>query len=284
VVNRVLSRAQKGFTKARQIQEVILNLDENISRCKDLNIKGAMVCVDQSKAFDSVDHGYMEKVFQFFNFGERFIGWLKTIGTNRKACVILGNGKRSSLFELLKGTAQGDCPSPIIYNICAQILIFKIELCEGIRKLPIYRPMLGPMHNNSPEFSLESNMETSKNESFADDSTTFTYCEYSDLSTLKEILEQFAGLSGLKCNFETTTVIRIGNVVDPIDPNILNLGFDFSDSCKLLGCTIQNNGDLLQSNLEFLRKKRQLQSIFGKFFPCHFQEKSPSSILSSIRF
>jgi hypothetical protein len=90
VVNRVLSRAQKGFTKSRQIQEVILNIDESINQCSISNLKGAMVCVDQSKAFDSVDHGYMEKVFKFFNFGEKFISWLKTIGTNRKACVILG--------------------------------------------------------------------------------------------------------------------------------------------------------------------------------------------------
>jgi hypothetical protein len=178
-----------------------------------------------------------------------------------------------SLFELLKGTAQGDCPSPIIYNICAQILIFKIELCEGIRKLPIYHQMPVPINNNSPEFSLESNMETSKNESFADDSTTFTYCEYSDLLTLKEILEQFAGLSGLKCNFEKTTVIRIGNVVDPIDPNILNLGFDFSNSCKLLGFVIQNNGDLLESNLDFLKKKTTSTINFWKIFPLSLSGK-----------
>jgi hypothetical protein len=79
----------------------------------------------------------MEKAFRFFNFGEKFISWLKTIGTNRKACVILEGGESSNLFELLKGTAQGDCPLPIIYNICAQILIFKIELDEKIRKLPI---------------------------------------------------------------------------------------------------------------------------------------------------
>jgi hypothetical protein len=33
VVNRVLSRAQKGFTKSRQIQEVIINIDETIDQC-----------------------------------------------------------------------------------------------------------------------------------------------------------------------------------------------------------------------------------------------------------
>jgi hypothetical protein len=89
VVNRVLSRAQKGFTKTRQIHEVIINLSETIQFCEKNNIKGAMICVDQAKAFDSVDHQYMKKVFKFFGFGERFISWLTTIGTNRRACVIL---------------------------------------------------------------------------------------------------------------------------------------------------------------------------------------------------
>jgi hypothetical protein len=263
VVNRVLSRAQKGFTKSRQIQEVILNLDENINRCKNMNIKGAMICVDQSKAFDSVDHQYIEKVFRFFNFGDRFISWLKTIGTNRKACVIMGSGKKSGLFDLLKGTAQGDCPSPIIYNICAQILI---ELSEDIRKLPIFNPAPINLQNIDANFNLESNLETSKNESFADNSTTFTYCEYSDLYALKSILESFAAISGLKCNFEKTTVVRIGDCTSDIDPRIHELGFDFSSSCKLLGFQVTNNGDLHTENLNSLKKKVTNTINFWKIF------------------
>jgi hypothetical protein len=88
VVNRVLSRSQKGFTRARQIQEVVINLSETIHNCKKNNIKGAMVCVDQAKAFDSVDHIFMKKTFKFFGFGDRFISWLCTIGMNRKACIV----------------------------------------------------------------------------------------------------------------------------------------------------------------------------------------------------
>jgi hypothetical protein len=107
VANRVLSRAQKGFTRTRQIQEVILNIDETLSKCNKEKLKAAMVCVDQAKAFDSVDHEYMAKVFRIFNFGPNFIRWLCTIGTGRKACVILSGGKTSTVFNLRKGTAQG---------------------------------------------------------------------------------------------------------------------------------------------------------------------------------
>jgi Reverse transcriptase (RNA-dependent DNA polymerase) len=88
VVNRVLSRAQKGFNKGRQIQEVIINTSENIEFCKKNGIAGAMICVDQMKAFDSVDHNFMIDALRFFNFGEYFINSIKTIGMGRRACVI----------------------------------------------------------------------------------------------------------------------------------------------------------------------------------------------------
>jgi hypothetical protein len=179
-----------------------------------------MICVDQAKAFDSVDHGYMTKVFRFFNFGEKFISWLKTIGTNRKACVLLNNGNASAIFQLLKGTAQGDCPSPIIYNICAQILIFKIELDVRIRKLPIY-PQINAQQEAAAFFCNESHYETSKNESFADDSTTLTFFEYPDLAALKENLENFSKLSGLKCNFDKTVIVRIGKINSPPVVNLI---------------------------------------------------------------
>jgi exonuclease III len=267
VVNRVLSRAQKGFTKSRQIQEVILNLSETIDYCKRANIKGAVICVDQMKAFDSVDHGYMEKVFKFFGFGENFVRWLKTIGTGRKACVILEGGEKSTVFDLLKGTAQGDCPSPIIYNICAQILIFKIELDPTITRINQRANVADNRRGGGAAvFSYESNYETGKNESFADDSTTCTLFRYEDLWSLKNILEKFSKLSGLKCNFEKTSIMRVGNLEGDTDPRILELGFEIVDECKLLGYIIEQNGNLTSKNGQKTLEKVQKTINFWKIF------------------
>jgi hypothetical protein len=138
--------------------------------------------------------------------------------------VLLNDGNISTIFQLLKGTAQGDCPSPIIYNICAQILIFKIELDNRIRKLPVF-PEPQNLFGDGTTFSNESNFETSKNESFADDSTTLTYFGYADLAALKDNLENFSKLSGLKCNFEKRVIVRIGEINSPPDPRIFELGF-----------------------------------------------------------
>ncbi len=124
IVDRVMSRAQKGFTKSRQIQEVIINVMETMDYCSKNGIKGVIVSIDQAKAFDSVSHDYMLKVYKFFGFGDRIIRWLSSIGTNRNAAVRLSDDKLSPAFDLGRGHAQGDSPSPVLYNLVAQIVIF----------------------------------------------------------------------------------------------------------------------------------------------------------------
>ena len=90
VSNRILSRAQKSFNNKRVIQETIINTLETVDYCKKNNIKGVLVSIDQLKAFDSVSHSFMEKVYTFFGFGGRIKNWLKSIGTSRTARIILG--------------------------------------------------------------------------------------------------------------------------------------------------------------------------------------------------
>jgi hypothetical protein len=90
---------------------------ETMDVCKKNNIKGVIASIDQTKAFDSVSHSYMEKVYEFFRFGEKIRKWLRAIGTGRTACIGLGDDNFSEPFPLGKGHAQGDSPSPLLYNL-----------------------------------------------------------------------------------------------------------------------------------------------------------------------
>jgi hypothetical protein len=96
---------------------------------------GVLFSIDQSKAFDSVSHDFMAKVYSFFGFGNRIKNWLKTTGTGRTASVQLGKNATTTEFPLEKGHAQGDSPSPILNNLAAQIIFFfKIQLNPLIKK------------------------------------------------------------------------------------------------------------------------------------------------------
>ena len=45
---------------------------------KKNNISGAVVAIDMAKAFDSLNHGFMQEAYRFFGFGENFVKMLFT--------------------------------------------------------------------------------------------------------------------------------------------------------------------------------------------------------------
>jgi hypothetical protein len=101
----------------------MINVIEMIAHCNKYQIPGAIVCIDQSKAFDSVGHSYMKCEYNF-GFGENFINILETLGNNRTACISFDDGTHSAPFDLGCGRAQGNTSSPIEYNSAQQILLF----------------------------------------------------------------------------------------------------------------------------------------------------------------
>jgi exonuclease III len=236
VVNRIFSRAQKGFNNHRYTQECLINVIETIAHCNHSSINGAVVAVDMAKAFDTLSHDFLREVFRFFNFGPTIINWLSLLGENRSACIILDNGAYSRNFALDRGRAQGDNISPNTFNFADQILIYKIELdpvVNGIWKSFTIPPDF-PVEQ-SPFFMHESLGETAKNESLADDNTTLILLEESNLRSLRLILDDFGKISGLLCNYDKTMVMPIGKNDVPTGDIC---GFTVSDKIKLLGMEI----------------------------------------------
>jgi hypothetical protein len=142
VVNRFTSRAQKGFTNHRFIQEVLINVCSTINHCNINNVEGALLSIDQSRAFDTISHKYMTEVYRFFGFGEEFINMANTIGTGRTASIIYDDGTLSPEFNLETGRPQGDGPSPLQYNMGEEIVLLKIELDPRVRS--VYQHALLP--------------------------------------------------------------------------------------------------------------------------------------------
>jgi len=192
----------------------------------------------------------VEKVYDFNGFGPQIKFWLKTKGNSRSEQLILENNTLSEPFDLGRGHAQGDSPSPFLYNMAAQICIWKIELDPLVKSVYAHINHLHQPVVRTAVFNNENRRQTNKNESFADDANNFVLLEYESLLTLKNILESFSKISGLACNVEKTYVLRVGNVAGPVEPCILGLGFSFVGSITILGFKISNRDILIIDNFE----------------------------------
>jgi hypothetical protein len=92
-------------------------------------------------------------------------------------------------------------------------------------------------------FFKETNRETSNNESLADDNTTLAVLEERSLRKVRNILNDFGDISGLRCNFDKSNVMLTSDP-DPEDLILINnLGFTVTNSIKLLGVTIKSSLD-----------------------------------------
>jgi hypothetical protein len=140
--NRICSRAQKGYNDKRYVQEVLINVCETIQYCRSSGTRAGILAVDMAKAFDSLDHRFIDQVYKFFGFGDNIIRWLRLLGNSRQACISLDNNINSRYFDLGSGRPQGDNISPVTFNFCEQILIFKLELDPILERIPRNNPMI----------------------------------------------------------------------------------------------------------------------------------------------
>jgi retron-type reverse transcriptase len=117
VIDRVTNVGQKGYSKTKQCQEVLISIIDGIGKCKSKKLSGAVLSIDIKKAFDRISHNYLKEVLRFFNFGENLINCLLTLCTNRFASIINDEGCTGKKFKLERGNAQGDTISPFLFNI-----------------------------------------------------------------------------------------------------------------------------------------------------------------------
>jgi len=266
VSDTLLSRAQKGFTNTRKIHEVLINTIESISFANATGTPLAVLSLDQAKAFDTIDHDYLHEVLDFFGFGPNFIRMIMTATTNRKANIILPDGTTSRSFKLERGNSQGDCPSPLLFNLCEQILLFKLELDTGVAG---FNENLGIVVQHFPvqngPFRYESNKETQKANAFADDANCNLVPDPQNLNNVQRILIDFGNLSGLRCNLDKTTVLFAGTG-GAIPAGLENIGFRIVDRITLLGFEI--SWDLSGLQIAFdkaVDKMRKICNFWHRF-------------------
>ena len=188
-IKEVIHEDQVGFQSGKYIGETLqLNMDL-IHHAKQLNLEAYMVSLDIEKAFDSVEHNYLDHVLEKVGFGEKFREWIKIFRTNA-SIKILNKGWTSKEFKVTRGVRQGDPLSPYLFLLSIEPLSQYIRANKKIQGIKI----------KDREFKLTQ---------YADDTTVYCTNEES-IKELQEVLKEFYKISGYKNNVDKSVIIGIG--------------------------------------------------------------------------
>ena len=113
VLNQKQAEYQVGFRKSYQTTDHFATYRLIEQKCHEWRIKMWTATVDFTKAFDSITHKSILDAHKSCNIDHNYISFLKKTYRNRKASV--QTDEDSNIFEIRKGTRQGDPLSSLIF-------------------------------------------------------------------------------------------------------------------------------------------------------------------------
>ena len=190
VMDRIISKTQTGFLTDRFIGESTRLIYDIMKHTEDENIKGLLMLIDFEKAFDSISWNFLYKCFNFYNFGDNIIKWVKLLNTEITASV-QQCGFLSESFEVHRGCRQGDPIASLEFLLPVQFMFLMIIANKDIKGINI----------KGKEYKMTQ---------FADDTTMILDGTQKSLQMSLNTIEIFGSYSGLKMNKEKTHIIWIG--------------------------------------------------------------------------
>ena len=73
ILPHIIHSNQNGFIKGRSILDGVRTIEDLLEWAKLTDSSGALLAVDFQKAFDFLDHSFLIKVLERFNFGPYFL-------------------------------------------------------------------------------------------------------------------------------------------------------------------------------------------------------------------
>ena len=112
VISDLNGPEQTYAVKGRSIQDNLHLIREVLERIKD-GTKAALISLDQSKAFDRVDHQFLATFLETAGFQPEFCRWISMTYHNPQA-VVQVNGRRSGSFVGVRERAFGPAGLPSV--------------------------------------------------------------------------------------------------------------------------------------------------------------------------
>ena len=90
VLQRLIGKEQKAYLTENNIGSCIINIINMIHHCNSQKKAAFILLVDFRKAFDSIDHSYIDNCLKLYGFGESIHMWVTLFFDKKEAYILLG--------------------------------------------------------------------------------------------------------------------------------------------------------------------------------------------------
>ena len=192
VLNTIIHTDQNGFVPGRNISNNIRKAYDVLDYTSRKNIAAVLISVDFEKAFDRVEYSSLYSSLEYFGFGNYLIKWMKIFFTDFQLSVT-NAGYNSPWFTPTRGLFQGNPIGPNAFLILVEILAINLRRSKNIKTIRI---------NDVVQLLSQ----------FADDMDIYMQFDQKSWEEVMRILNNFEASSGMKINYDKTTVYRIGSI------------------------------------------------------------------------
>lgn len=195
ILSDIIAENQSAFIKGRLLMENVLLASELVKNYhKDTVTPRALMKIDISKAFDSVQWSFVLRSLEALGILEKFIRWIKLCISTPSFSVQV-NGDLAGYFRSSRGLRQGCSLSPYLFVLCMNVLSMKIDQAAVEKRFKF--------HPRCKSISLT-------HLCFADDPMVFVEGSHESIQGTLSVFDSFAEWSGLNISIDKSTIYLAG--------------------------------------------------------------------------
>ena len=182
VINDLISPEQTNAVKRRSIQDNLHLIHEVLEGIED-GSEATLISLDQSKAFNRVEHWFLASVLETAGFKPEFCRWISIMYHNTQAVV------QVNIISVQQG-----CPlSPFLYVLALEPLLCRL-------RDEVANPVLHSVTFAGPL--------TARVSAFTDDITVFVFLHL-DIRAVKKAVTEYEQIVGAKVNFNKSKGLQL---------------------------------------------------------------------------
>jgi len=212
ILPSIISNNQKGFIRGRNIKDCLCLASKAINLLDKKAYGGNLALkIDITKAFDTLDWGFLLKVLSCFGFYQIFCNWIASIISSAHLSISI-NGVQKGYFNCTKGVRQGDPLSPLLFCLAEEVLSMginklveegKVRLISGAKNTFIHSHCF-----------------------YANDIMIYCKGNIGSLGSLKNLFTRYANSAGQVISARKSTIFA-GGISQTRIHNVINLlGFE----------------------------------------------------------